>query len=261
MAFAMFVLSLIASSPAVRQPEAAADHAAIRQALLDYAEGYYDHVPDRMTRAISPVLTKRALMVRPGVPPFLIQMNAEMLIEATRGTAPRPPAAERKLVVEVLDVSGNIASARVFSVQFNDYVHLIKRDGRWTLLNVLWHAPLAAAAPQAGEAVARAASDYAAALAGDDGGKLVALTSPVAALRTLSASGVVVDRNVESTAAGIATRSMPRGEAASAVTVLGTDGDIASVKVGTGPAATYLHLALQSGKWLVVNALTAVVPR
>lgn len=261
MAFAMLIMSLICGSSAVRQAEAAGDHVGIRQALLDYAEGYYDHVPERMTRAISPVLTKRALMARPGLPSFLIQMNSEMLIEATRGTAPRPNATERKLAVEVLDVSGNIASARVFSVQFNDYVHLIKRDGRWTLLNVLWHPPVSAPATPAAEAVKAAAREYAAALVSNDSAKLVAVTSAVAALRTLSASGVIVDRNVESTAAAIATRTLLAGDGAVAVTVLGTDGDIASVKVGNGPTAAYVHLALQNGKWLVVNALTAVAPR
>jgi hypothetical protein len=199
-------------------------------------------------------------MARPGVPPVLIQMNAEMLIEATRGSAPRPAAGERNIVIEVLDISGDIASARIFSVQFNDYVHLMKRDGRWTLLNVLWHPPVASPAAQGGERVARAASDYAAALAGGDGGALVAVTSAVAALRTLSSSRVVVDRNVESTAAALQAGSLPGG-AAPTVTVLGTDGDIASVKIGTGPAVTYVHFALQNGKWLVVNTLSAAPPR
>jgi Putative lumazine-binding len=261
MAITLLVLLLLSGPVPLNQPEAGADHAAIRQALLDYAEGFYDHAPERMTRAVAPALTKRALMARPGVPSFLVQMNSEMLIEATRGTAPSPTAAERQIVVEVLDVSGDMASARVFSVQFNDYVHLIKRDGRWTLLNVLWHPPPAARPPQPSEALASAAREYAAAMADKDGQRLTAVVSPVAAFRTLSASRVVMDRNVESTAAVIGTRTTVQAEVAAPVTVLGTDGDIASVKVGTGPAVTYLHMALQNGRWLVVNTLAAAPPR
>lgn len=256
-----FLAMLLTAPFAAQHPDPAADHAAIRQALLDYGEGFYDHAPERVTRAVSPLLSKRALVARPGVPPVLVQMNAEMLIEATRGSAPRPAATERNVVVEVLDVSGSIASARLFSVQFNDYVHLVKRDNRWTILNVLWHAPVAAPSAPAGEAVARAAGAYASALATGDPGALLAVTSAVANLRTLSPSLVVLDRNLESTAAALTAGSLPKRESEPAVSVLGTDGDIASVKVGTGPAVTYLHLALQNGKWLVVNTLNAAPSR
>src|SRR5215467_14261768 len=92
-----------------------ADKAAIRQAVLDYAEGFYGHAPDRMERAVSPLLSKRGLNLRPGLP--ILQQNAEMLIDACRGTAPRPGPDERKMTVEALDVQAEIASARVFSVQ------------------------------------------------------------------------------------------------------------------------------------------------
>jgi hypothetical protein len=251
--------TLLVSSQA---PEADSDRTAVRQAVLDYAEGYYDHAPERMQRAISPLLTKRALMARPGVTPFLTQMNAEMLIEATRGTAPRPAAADRKLVAEVLDVSGDIASARVFSAQFNDYIHLVKRDGRWTLVSVLWHPPLSSPAPPAGivPAIEQAARDY----ASGDAPRVVAALSPVAAIRSLmpapSGARILGDQNAESMAARLASGPMPKPAAAPAVTVLGTDGDIASVKVGDGPATTYLHVGLLGGKWVVVNTLTSLTP-
>lgn len=265
MGIAALLLSFATAIAATQgTPDPAADQAAIRQAVLDYAEGFYDHAPERMERAISPLLTKRALMARPGVPPFLLQMNAEMLIEATRGTAARPAAADRKLVAEVLDVNGDIASARVFSVQFNDYIHLVKRDGQWRLVNVLWHPPLPSPPPadQVRPAVEQAARDYAAALAGNDGSRVLAVISPVAAIRTLvsapSGARVVRDQNTESTAAMVGAGQMPKGDAAPAVSVLGTDGDIASVKLGAGPATTYLHLALQGGKWIVVNTLNAM---
>ena len=248
-------------------PDPAAEQAAIKQAVLDYAEGYYDHSPERMTRAVSPLLTKRALMARPGVAPFLLQMNAEMLIEATRGNAPRPAAAERHLVAEVLDVNGDIASARVFSTLFNDYIHLARRDGRWQLVNVLWHVPLAAPAAtnQVAPAIEQASRDYAASLAGSDGQRALAVLSPVAAIRTLvkAPSGALVlrEQNTESTAAAITAGQMPKGNASPSVAVLGADGDIASVKVGTGSGTTYLHLALQGGKWIVVNTLTGAPGR
>lgn len=262
MRFVFVTLAIVAGgffqSPATQDVE----RAAITQAVLDYAEGYYDHAPERMERAISPLLTKRALMARPGVAPFLLQMNAEMLLEATRGVAARPAAAERRLVAEVLDVSGDIASARVFSVEFNDYVHLIRRDHRWRLINVLWHTPPSSAHPAAAiaPAIEKAARDYAG-LTGAAPERAAAVMSPVAVIRTLitapSGARVVREQNAESIAAAIASGQMPKRADTPPVTLLGADGDIASVKIGEGSATTYLHLALQNGRWLVVNGLNA----
>lgn len=262
---ALAMLASAGFSQPTGQPD---ERGAIRQAVLDYAEGYYDHAPDRMQRAISPLLTKRALMLPPGgAPAFLLQMNAEMLVEATRGTAPRPAAADRHLVAEVLDVAGDIASARVFSVQFNDYVHLAKREGRWQLVSVLWHPPLPTtpAADTLTPMVEQAIRDYQAALAGTEGQKALALLSPVAAIRTLAimpAGGrVLVDQNADTIATGIATGRLPRGAGQGAVAVLSVDGDIASAKIGGGTDTTYVHLAQQGGKWIVVNTLSVMTRR
>ncbi len=246
--------------------EAGDGRQAIREAVLDYAEGYYERAPERMTRAISPLLTKRALVAPPGLPPFLSQMNAEMLIEATRGGGPRPPAADRRMVVEVLDANGEVASARVFSVLFNDYVHLARREGRWQLVSVLWHTPPASpAATDAAAAVEQASREYAAAMASKDGQRVLGVLSPVAAIRMLSmapsGARVLRDQNTEGAAAAVAAGQGPRANPSPEVTVLGIDGDIASTRVGSGADAVYLHLALQQGRWRVVNTLSAPAGR
>jgi hypothetical protein len=263
MRLALVTLALL-SITAFRAPAWHVDEpAAVRQAVLDYAEGYYERDAGRMERAISPLLTKRALVVRPGAASFLQQMNAEMLVEAARATVPRPAAGERRLVAEVFDVSGDIASARVFSVQFNDYIHLTRRDGGWRLVNVLWHSPLPAPAATAeiAPAIEQASRDFAG-LAGAPPGRVNEVVSPVAAIRTLmhapSGAKVLRDQNTESLAAAIATGRLPKRPQVADLTVLGADGNIASVKVGSGPATTYLHLALQNGRWIVVNTLSAV---
>lgn len=247
----------VASAPS----DAGSEAVAVRQAVLDYAEGYYEQAPERMTRAISPLLTKRAWVVRPGASPFLAQMNAEMLIEATRGNAQRPSPAERQMSVEALDVTGDLASARVFSVLFNDYAHLVKRDGRWQLVSVLWHVPPAAADASQVNAVEQASRDYAAAVAGDDPQRVSAVLSPVAAIRTLvatpSGARILRDQVAEAVVAAVAAGKGARGNPKAAVTVLGVDADIASAKLGSGPDTTYLHLALQRGRWIVVNTLNA----
>ena len=60
-------LMLAAPSPAPPQGPvtADADKAAIVQAALDYADGFYEGAADRMARAVSPLLAKRGLLTRP----------------------------------------------------------------------------------------------------------------------------------------------------------------------------------------------------
>jgi len=247
---------------ALPQAKAASDEdpAAIRQAILDYAEGYYGHAPERMERAVSPLLNKRGLNLRPGV--AILQQNAEMLIDACRGNAPRPGPADRKMTVEVLDVQSEVASGRVFSVQFNDYIHLAKRSGRWQLVNVLWHQPPAAAGgPDASAAALSVAGEFAAALAGTDGQAVSRVLYPSAVVRQLApgqdGSRIVRDMNPETLVAMLSS-GQPFLQAKPAdikTTVLGVDGDLASAKIATSAYTWYLHLGQIAGRWQVVNAL------
>src|SRR5215213_4703274 len=83
------------------------DKADIVQALLDYAEGYYGGEPARMTRAVSPYLTKRELILRKGNTPLLGEMNADTLIDYSNGVKLAPEA--RRMTTEVLDVGPETA--------------------------------------------------------------------------------------------------------------------------------------------------------
>jgi len=247
--------------PSPQDAERDKDRAAIVQTMLDYAEGYYGGEPARMARALSPFLSKRAMTVRPGVPPFLLEMNADTLIDAANGA--KVAAADRHITTEVLDVTGEVASARVFTAQFNDYLHLVKRNGAWQILNVLWHAPMPAdgAADAAKPAVEAAAREYAAALIAGDGSRALAALYPQAHLRVLAAPPqgrprIVRELNPETLAAGLSSGQRLPGTLDDArVAVLGIDTNIASARVSAGAQTTYLHLALFDGKWRVVNTL------
>jgi hypothetical protein len=251
---------LLAQAP---PPDPAGDRPAIVAAALDYAEGYYSGAPDRMTRAVSPLLTKRGLMIRPGVAPFLVQMNAEMLIAASSG-GEQLPAADRHITAEALDVAGDIASARVFTAQFNDYLLLVKRDGRWQLVSVLWHPPLPATAKsESGAAeVERAVRAYAAGLVAADAGGLAAVLHPLAALRTFGGAPgrprILIDQNAESLVAGLAAGQVKMSGNVEGVQVVvqGVDGNIAAAKLTVGATTAYLHLAKPADVWRVVNTLT-----
>ncbi len=237
------------------------DAAAVTQTIRDYAEGFYGHEPARMQRAVSPLLSKRGLNLRPG---GVFQQNAEMLVDACRGTAPRPGPDARKMTVEVLDVHGEVASARVFSVQFNDYIHLVERDGHWQIVSVLWHPPSPAAdgsGSPASEAVERVAKEFGAALVGKEGARAAGLLHPVAIFRTWApgVEGGRVLRDMNPGTLGVSAAGgqplLPGAPADVKTVVEGVDGDIAAARITAGPVTVYLHLGQIDGRWQIFNAL------
>lgn len=120
-------------------PDSAAESAAIRQAALDYIDGYYGGDAARMERALHPELAKRIVRADSTGAGWISSMGASQLIAGTRaGFGREIPAAERKNMVTILDVFGNAASAKIDAGPWIDYLHLARVNGRWVIVNVLW---------------------------------------------------------------------------------------------------------------------------
>jgi len=119
--------------------QTAADSSGIRQAALDYIEGYYEGNADRMARAVHPELAKRIVRVNEQGRYMLGQMSAMTLVEGTRaGGGKDTPVAERRKDVTIFDIYQNAASAKIYASGWVDYLHLAKWNGRWVIVNVLW---------------------------------------------------------------------------------------------------------------------------
>ena len=118
---------------------AEADRAAIKQAALDYIEGWYTGDAERMERALHPELAKRIVRTNPQGQSNLGQMSALSLILGTRrGGGKQTPADKQMKDVTILDVFENAASAKVVASEWIDYLHLARWNGRWVIVNVLW---------------------------------------------------------------------------------------------------------------------------
>lgn len=137
----LFLLLLIGlAAPLRAQAPAAADSAAIRQAALDYIEGWYAGDAERMARAVHPELAKRLVRTdrESGRSDIRTMGASELVAQTRRGGAKETPPAERRTEVRILDVFGETASARVDAHGWIDYMHLARADGRWQIVNVLW---------------------------------------------------------------------------------------------------------------------------
>ena len=119
--------------------QTAADSSGIRQAALDYIEGYYDGDGPRMERALHPELAKRIVRTNEQGRSQLSQMSAMSLVLGTRaGGGKDIPVAERHKDVTIFDIYQNAASAKIYASGWVDYLHLAKWNGRWVIVNVLW---------------------------------------------------------------------------------------------------------------------------
>lgn len=127
------------------------DEAAVEQTALDYIEGAFSGDGVRMQRALHPELNKVRLMTHPqtGVQ-FLQKMGVSMLVEGTRAGLGTLDEDQRNITVDVFDVSHDMASVKVTSAMYVDYLQVGKVNGEWKIINVLW-----VPNPEGGTAVGR----------------------------------------------------------------------------------------------------------
>ena len=112
---------------------------AIKEVALDYAEGWYAGDPERMARALHSKLAKRALLPTKDNKYRLDDIGKETLVERTRnGGGKNVPKERRRTEVIIYDVVGNAAVVKLTMHDWVDFLQLIKEDGQWKIINVLW---------------------------------------------------------------------------------------------------------------------------
>ncbi|MCX6150620.1 MAG: nuclear transport factor 2 family protein [Ignavibacteriales bacterium] len=117
------------------------DSAAIKQTALDYAEGYYSGNVARVEKAICPDLNKATPRILPqNGRTALAYSTYSTLIENTRAKVGELEEGMRNIQVWILDINLDLANVKINSANFNDYLQMIKIDGQWKIVNVLWTA-------------------------------------------------------------------------------------------------------------------------
>lgn len=119
----------------------AEDIEAIAEASRDYIEGWYNAQPEQMARCLHPDLVKRTIEREPGNGTWRLRYptNAQMMVKYTEeGGGSEVPEPERTYEIIILDVFRHIASVKVLSPNYMDYLQLAKFDQEWLLVNVLW---------------------------------------------------------------------------------------------------------------------------
>ncbi len=125
--------------------QSAEDRSAVRQAALDYIEGFYEGDTVKLARSVRPEVFKIGFWrhsdsTRYG--PSQQMPWSEFLAYAGRVKAsnrPPPPNAPKEVVL--LDVLDQTASTKITAWWGTDYLLLGKFGGRWMITHVLWQSP------------------------------------------------------------------------------------------------------------------------
>lgn len=117
------------------------DTVAITRAALDYLESQHVPNPKQMEQCLHPRLVKRTFWKDKATKKdYLSEFFAEnmvLLAEKYNVKGDKFPAQPRK-DVKLLDVSDKTASVKLFADDWIDYMHLVKLNGEWKIVNVLW---------------------------------------------------------------------------------------------------------------------------
>ena len=111
-------------------------HELITSTVLDYYEGWYDADVTRMDRALHSDLVKRSSAREHGT--VLSFITKEQMLESTGQGEGKKDAGDRRLDIDIEDVSENIASVTVRTPVYYEYLHLVLTPDGWKIANALW---------------------------------------------------------------------------------------------------------------------------
>ena len=111
------------------------DTAAVKQAVMDYAEGVYQAKTDLIQRAAHPDFTMfgyKGAAQKSGQMMTYTQL-VDSVSKFNAGGGPKDALKD----VKVFDVSGNLASAKLKSSWGTEMLHLVKEDGQWKIMQIV----------------------------------------------------------------------------------------------------------------------------
>lgn len=110
------------------------DVSAVRATVTDYIEGYFTGDAHRMGRSLHSHYLKH--MIHGNIP--MREKTGEQMVSEIKKNGPVGlPASQKNEQITVLDIAGDIASAKLVTTGWTDYMTLSKVNGEWKILSVV----------------------------------------------------------------------------------------------------------------------------
>lgn len=135
LALTLSLLLLFSLSTQAQDSRSSGDDAsAVRATVTNYIQGYFTGDAQRMEQTLHPHYLKHVIH---GDIPMREKTGADMMKDVRRDGPPNMPAASKTEQVTVLDVVGDMASAKLVTPGWTDYITLLKVNGDWKILSVV----------------------------------------------------------------------------------------------------------------------------
>lgn len=145
---ALIGLSVVGAAPLRGQSKSSSatseDREAVRRAVLDYVEGFYEGDSVKLARSVRPEIYKYGFWRQRDSTRYAgEQMKYQAFFDYARRVKQnnRPAPSTAPKTVEIYDVQNQSASAKLTAFWGTDYLLLGKYDGRWMISSVLWQSP------------------------------------------------------------------------------------------------------------------------
>ena len=110
---------------------------AVENAIRDYIEGWYKSDTVRIDRSLHDDLVKRIPMKDSSDHDIKLRMVPKStMVKLTGKGGGENPDAEYHIIVD--DIEKDIATGRVLSPEYLDYLHLVKTKEGWQIVNILF---------------------------------------------------------------------------------------------------------------------------
>lgn len=108
----------------------------VMAAALDYIDGYVEGDAERHARAYHPECVKRryATDEASGVAELVVMSPRVMVDYAALS---QMSDSDSEVIIDA--ISEDIASVRIYSSRWVDFLHIVKARGEWKLFHVTWH--------------------------------------------------------------------------------------------------------------------------
>ncbi|MEM6686701.1 MAG: nuclear transport factor 2 family protein [Bacteroidota bacterium] len=117
------------------------DSLAITQAALDYIESQHNVQPKQFERSAHPRMVKRTFWTHQKSGKEYLRetfRDAMILLAATYNVNGDQFPKKPKKEVIILDIHQKVASVKLIADDWIDYMHIVKLNDKWQIVNVLW---------------------------------------------------------------------------------------------------------------------------
>lgn len=231
---------------------------AMKKPIYDYVEGWYDKDPERMQLGLHPDLAKRNIDRAQANGVNLMDLPSLLKVVPQYGGA---GGDQRVIDIEILDVYGDIATAKVTSNSYVDYVQLGKFDDKWLIINVLWEfisVDKKELTDDVVHSIERPLHDYVEGWYDKDSERIAKGLHPDLAKRSLNPEGIngIDNFTLPTLLEVVPIYGGQNGDDRTLeIEILDVQENIATAKVISNSFVDYVHLSYIDDQWWVLNVL------